>query len=119
MEVEEKVKNLIKNVADGLVKVVRKNAFYLVDDYLNLDQDKLITYDPRNGILEFQLWLPINMPSMQAMSMPDFSVLFEMYAKLKEFIQKALPQDVSPYDYYYKYKPADLTNLLPPFKSML
>ena len=51
-------------------------------------------------------------------SLPDFEVLREMSSKLVEFVKALIPEDFSPYDYYYTYKPADLTNLYPPFNSM-
>jgi len=117
LDVENNVRDLVKDAATGLVKLVRKNSFYIVDDYLNLDQDKLIKYNPRKGELEFQIWLPMEMPSIQGLAIPDTTVLREMASKTVEFVQNLMPQDVSPYDYYYTYKPGDVTNMLPPFKT--
>ena len=118
MEVEKKVTELIKATAETLVRVVRKNAFYMVDDYLNLDQDKIAVYNPREGQIEFQMWIPMQLPTLQAVSMTDvdFDVLSEVYAKSKEIATGLIPQDFSPYDFYYQYKPKT-ASIVPPFEG--
>ena len=113
---EQRTKDLIKQTADAIVRVVRKNAFYVVDDYLKLDQDKLVNYNPREGKLEFQLWVPMQLPSIQAVPMPDIALLKEIYAKLSEIVMNLIPEDFSPYDYYYQYKP-NTDSIYPPFEG--
>jgi hypothetical protein len=117
LELEKNVRDLVRDGADMFIKTLRKNSLYLVDDYLNLEQDKLIKYNPRRGELEFQIWLPMELPSLQAVRIPDISVIREMASKTVEFVKGLIPQDFSPYDYYYSYKPADITNLIPPFNT--
>lgn len=117
LDLENNVRDLVKDSAAGLVKLVRRNSLYVVDDYLNLEQDKLIKYNPAKGELEFQIWLPMDVPSLQGLTMPDFEVLREMSVKLVEFVKNLIPQDFSPYDYYYTYKPSDMTNMIPPFNT--
>ena len=87
MDVENNVRELVKESAASLVKLVRKNSFYIVDDYLNLEQDKIIKYNPAQGELEFQIWLPMEMPAIQVcvhdkyhvflyLKMPSFNTMF-------------------------------------------
>jgi len=116
MEVEQKVTELIKATAETIVRVVRKNAFYMIDDYLNLDQDKIAVYNPREGQIEFQMWIPMRLPTLQAVRMPDVEVLSEVYAKSKEIATGLIPQDFSPYDFYYQYKPKT-ASIVPPFEA--
>jgi hypothetical protein len=116
LEVEQRTKDLIKQTADTIVRVVRKNAFYVVDDYLNLDQDKIINYNPREGKLDFQIWVPMQLPSIQAVSIPDFELIKEIYAKVTEIVMNLIPDDFSPYDFYYQYMPNTET-IYPPFEA--
>ena len=73
LEIEKNVNMLVKDTATALVRVVRKNSFYLIDDYLSLDQNKLITYNPSKGELDFQIWMPMELPSLQVVkTFPSF-----------------------------------------------
>ena len=116
MEVEKRMTELIKSSAETVVRVVRKNVFYMIDDYLNLDQDKILEYNPREGTIDFQIWVPFRLPTFQGVNIPDMSLLSEIYTKAKEIIFQLLPEDFSPLDYYYQYKPKT-DSMLPPFEG--
>jgi len=118
LDVERNLMKLAKETSTALIRIVRKNAFYMIDEYLNLEEDRIVNYNPRRGILEFQVWIPVDLPTMQMVAMPNLEVVKEMYLKLKEFVSNLIPEDFSIYDYYYQYYPSgDLSSLLPPFKA--
>ena len=115
-DVEARTKAFVRDVVMGSVNFVQKNLFYLVDQYLHLDQDKIIEWNPAGGRLEVQAYLPLEAPSVQSVS---FVNLASTYRNVRATAMSLVPDfDYSPMDTYYKYKPtSDVSNWLPPFKG--
>jgi len=115
-EIEERVKDAFKDAATLAVRFVKKNALYLAVEYLKIDQDKLISYEPRKAELEFQVYLPMEWPHLQTLPSLDLS---KTYKQIRDDVSQYLPTDYSLWDTYYKYKPSsDMSNWVPPFKAV-
>ncbi len=124
MDVEKSTVSLLKNLLEGSVKFVKKNALYIVDDYLRLRKDRVIVYDPARGEIEFEIFFPVDLPTLQTVNFNlDLTTLKESLKKAQAEIEAMIPEidwDYSIWDTYYKYKPSmDVANWVPPFKSKL
>ena len=65
LDVEGKVLQLLESGLEYGIELLKLNLDYLSDSWLNLAMDRVINYSPRDGILEFQLWLPSAYPQFQ------------------------------------------------------
>jgi len=116
LQLAEKTRYLFDSVLTDSVTFLKKNSLYLVKDYLHLDSDRLITFNPREGQIEFQLYVPVDLPELQKISFMDVNGWVD---DLKDKAMSYVPDfDYSIWDTYYKYKPSsDVSNWLPPFKA--
>jgi len=116
LKLAERFRDMFDSVSTDGVTFLRKNALYLVKDYLRLDSDRLITFNPSEGQIEFQLYVPVDLPELQKVNFMDLNGWVD---DLKEKAMSYVPDfDYSIWDTYYKYKPStDVSNWLPPFKA--
>ena len=117
LDVEGKVLQLLESGLEYGIELLKLNLDYLSDSWLNLAMDRVINYSPRDGILEFQLWLPSAYPQFQGKEYAsiDWS---DMYKRAVIVLQNLVPDDMNPWDYYYKYKPSTTpSDWLPPFEG--
>ena len=118
-ELEEKFISALKQVVSSTLSFVKNNAMYMVNDYLGLEKDKLMVYNPRGGELEFELYVPSGLPRL---TFPvNLDHVKELYASGKNAVMdfhQSLPKpsDYNLWDIYYQYKPdSNPANWIPPF----
>jgi len=117
---EQKIKEFVEDVCASAIKFVKKNSIYMLDEYLQLDLDRIITYDPRSGDIEFQFVLPTEWPTLQ--TVPFTTVKWsDLWEKLQDIYDNMnmVPDEFNLWDYYYQYKPASLNPVdwVPPYKA--
>ncbi|XP_064626174.1 apolipophorins-like [Lineus longissimus] len=115
-EVRIKLAKWIKTTSAQL-KVYAKVQFKkMIDNYMRLENTGFTVFDPRNGEIQFELWLPLELNTLR--EFPDISLetLKVEWTKLKN---KYWPEsDYSFWDTYYKFKPnTDYFDWIPPFKA--
>jgi len=88
----------------------------ILESYMRLENTGFTVFDPRNGEIQFELWLPLELNTLK--EFPDISIetLKKEWSKLKE---KYWPEsDYSFWDTYYKFKPTkNYADWIPPFKA--
>ena len=119
--VEDRLKAMISSVCDSSINFVKRNAVYLLDEYLHLDLSQIISYDPMNGDLAFQMWIPKELPSLQTVPFTAGVQWSELWDKVKDIRENinVVPSEFNPWDYYYQYKPASMNPVdwVPPYKG--
>ncbi|XP_067678851.1 uncharacterized protein [Haliotis asinina] len=88
----------------------------LKDSLVDLDKSRVIVYDPLNGELQVELYLPIPLKSLA--EAPDFNIRRYVH-KMKTFANRYIPgRNYSVWDTYYKFVPSlDSSTWMPPYKA--
>jgi len=119
LQFQDTSRQALEDFLTSVMTIVRTNAQHLLEDWLQLEQDKVINWAPTEGLIEFQVYIPMDIPDIQPVSIkvPNFRRLYNVWF---ERLYNLLPSfDIAPlWDLYYQYKPStDVTNWVPPFKS--
>lgn len=117
-DVETRTKAFVREAVVSAINFVKRNAYYLVDDYLHLEEDRILEWAPSTGHIEVQVYIPLETPSLQSVPEVDFA---SAYRRVKAQVVSLTPDmEFSIWDTYYKYKPSsDVSNWLPPFKGTI
>jgi hypothetical protein len=118
--------NIEKTIKSYLIKLYNELQTYIKEDiaalkFLHWDKNRIIAFDPENGKIEFEIYLPTPADTLE--SIPKFK-LHQYIKKIDTAIKKIdgleLPQmfDFNIWDFYYKYKPSwNPKDWVPPFNS--
>lgn len=88
----------------------------LKDSLVDLDKSRVIVYDPLNGELQVELYLPVPLKSLA--EAPDFNIR-RYIRKVKNFVDRYIPgRNYSIWDTYYKFVPSlDSSTWMPPYRG--
>ncbi|XP_048255783.1 apolipophorins-like [Haliotis rufescens] len=88
----------------------------LKDSLVDLDKSRVIVYDPLNGELQVELYLPVPLKSLA--EAPDFNIRHYI-RKVKNFVDRYIPgRNYSVWDTYYKFVPSvDSSTWMPPYRA--
>ena len=119
LEFESESRQALEDFLTSSLEAMQTNALYLLDSYLQLDQNKVITWAPSEGLVEFQFYVPTDLPELQDVhiNIPDFNLLIKLY---KSKVMRLIPDlsNFSVWDYYYQYvQYLNADRWLPPFHS--
>ncbi|XP_023930015.1 uncharacterized protein LOC106176762 [Lingula anatina] len=115
-KLEENVKHHLQSIYDSGRMMAEKRWQSFLHDYLQINRTRIIRYDPKEFILEFEVFNPI--PLKDLMSMPELNL--DVYReRLDAMVKKYTPKDdMNMWDLYYTYKPSsDIRDWVPPFKA--
>ncbi|XP_014673849.1 PREDICTED: uncharacterized protein LOC106814086 [Priapulus caudatus] len=100
-------------------KVIEDTVRDLVHQYIRPDISHVTVYEPEQGEIQYEQYLPFEMktldeiPEVDVESLPYYSQIKAQYEKYEPYIA-----NYSMLDTYYKYKPTlDINNWIPPFKA--
>lgn len=120
--------NIEKTIKSYLIALYNDFGTYIKEDiaklkFLHWDKNRIIAFDPENGNIEFELYLPT--PADTLDSLPK-SFNLRLIKSIDKFVRKIdsleLPKvfDFSIWDLYYKYKPSmNPADWVPPFDGKL
>ena len=116
-EIDSITSNLVTDAYAHGWEVLKAQAVDLVDNYLQLDRTRWTTWDPQSGQYEFDVWMPLKMPSLQRL--PEMPNVRQYFARVRGMVRHIMPEnDWIFWDTWYRYKPSsDYMNIIPPFKS--
>lgn len=108
---------MINGLYDNAVFAINAEITQLRNDVLNLDKFRVIVYDPKEGNIKFQIYLPVDITSLQVL--PSLSIQ-KYLNKAKAFGHRYLPgPGYCLWDTYYRYAPTTgLRNMIPPFTGI-
>lgn len=119
MELDQRVKELIREISEISLATYRSQLIGKVREYLQLERDAWTVWNPQEGEIGFDLYWPFHWDDIE--HLPRLKQIdFQKYIDVaKEFIEMYRPHpEFSFYDIYYKYKPStDVFNWIPPFRS--
>ncbi|XP_052061384.1 apolipophorins-like [Mytilus californianus] len=118
--------NIERTIKGYLIELYNEFQTYIKEDIANLkflhwDKNRIIAFDPENGNVEFEIYLPTPADTLE--SLPRFN--FHKYVgrfdrAIKKIDNLDLPKmfDFSFWDFYYKYKPSwNPRDWVPPFDT--
>ena len=65
LDVEGRVRTALDSAVSYSLDLAKLNLDYVTDSWLNVIMDRVIVFDPAQGLLETQLWLPREWPEWQ------------------------------------------------------
>ena len=118
LDVEGRVRTALDSAVAYSLDLAKLNLDYVTDSWLNVIMDRVIVFDPAQGLLETQLWLPREWPEWQTAEYSSQIDWVDVYNRAYTVLENILPDDMNPWDVYYQYKPyTKITEFLPPFES--
>ena len=103
-------------VAEEFKKYLLANAYEASTSALMFDKSQMILWDPRNGEIEFEVYVPTELPELKTLLSFDYK---QHIHDMKDWINTHITDPIFIiWDIYYQYKPTpDITNWIPPFKG--
>ncbi|KAJ8305570.1 hypothetical protein KUTeg_016115 [Tegillarca granosa] len=119
LAVEEFARGIVSDIYESTKQFIAEDIAQL--RLLHWDKARMIVFDPVNGDIEFELYLPTAVEALDRV--PRFNYMkylrkLQRLIKIKDFVDKYLNHDFCLWDLYYKYKPTlNPRQWIPPFDS--
>lgn len=120
--------NIERTIKGYLIELYNEFQTYIKEDIANLkflhwDKNRIIAFDPENGNVEFEIYLPTPADTLESLPKFNFHKYVGRFDRVVKKIDKLdLPKmfDFSFWDFYYKYKPSmNSRDWVPPFDSKI
>jgi hypothetical protein len=126
MEVDERIKETLRELHHISLATYRSQLIKKIRDYLQLERNAWSVWNPQSGEIGFDMYWPFHWDDVHHLARVQ-NIDFGKYISMaKDSVQKLLPTipemprfaKFNIYDYYYAYKPSsDVYNWVPPFKA--
>lgn len=117
MAIEEYAREIISDIYESTKQFIIEDIAQL--RLLHWDKSRMIVFDPVQGEIEFELYLPTAVEALDRVPRFDYMKYFKKLQRLtriKNTLEKYLHHDFCLWDLYYKYKPTlNPRQWIPPF----
>lgn len=119
LAIEEYAREIISDIYESTKQFIIEDIAQL--RLLHWDKSRMIVFDPVQGEIEFELYLPTAVEALDRVPRLDYMKYFKKLQRLtriKNILEKYLHHDFCLWDLYYKYKPTlNPRQWIPPFDS--